>query len=258
MKELAPGELTFLRTRIDSALARGGFGVWEKRFLQDMRVKLGRPRPCLSEKQSRKLHSVLNNSVAPQRGGLRHHPARSRRKSPSAGHRVLRGMIFLAVIVLFFGLHQLFLALYPPASSSPPASAPIAVHAPSDWNSEITSSIRVIDGDTVDVEGERFRLVGLNTPETVEPRCAAERTLGMQAKERLQQLLAGGTARLTRVACACPPGTAGTKQCNYGRSCGVLSVNGQDVADTLVREGLAAAFHCGATSCPPLPRPWCE
>jgi micrococcal nuclease len=38
----------------------------------------------------------------------------------------------------------------------------------------------------------------------------------------------------------------------------VLSVNGRDVAETLVGEGLAVAFHCGATRCPPMPRPWCS
>jgi len=33
--------------------------------------------------------------------------------------------------------------------------------------------------------------------------------------------------------------------------------NGVDVGTTLVSEGLAVRFVCGATSCPRLPRPWC-
>ena len=79
-----------------------------------------------------------------------------------------------------------------------------------------------------------------------------------EAKERLRQLLASGTPRLAKVPCACPPGTEGTSACNHGRSCGVLSVDGTDVAQTLIGEGLAVAFHCGSTGCPPLPRPWCD
>ena len=60
-----------------------------------------------------------------------------------------------------------------------------------------------------------------------------------------------------QVACSCPPGTEGTNACNFGRRCGTLRVNGVDVGATLIGEGLAVRFACGATSCPTLPRPWC-
>lgn len=39
--------------------------------------------------------------------------------------------------------------------------------------------------------------------------------------------------------------------------CGDLRINGVDVGSTLIDEGLAVRFVCGATSCPALPRPWC-
>ena len=35
------------------------------------------------------------------------------------------------------------------------------------------------------------------------------------------------------VPCACPPRTEGTRQCNYGRSCGHLLTYGRDVGQTM-------------------------
>lgn len=61
-----------------------------------------------------------------------------------------------------------------------------------------------------------------------------------------------------QVQCACRPGTEGTKKCNYGRSCGVLQIDGRDVGQILIGEGLAVPFECGETTCPKTPRPWCD
>jgi endonuclease YncB( thermonuclease family) len=116
--------------------------------------------------------------------------------------------------------------------------------------------IEVLDGDTVRVAGETFRLVGFDAPETYRARCASERELGNRATFRLRQLVAGGGLDLERVACACRTGTEGTPRCNYGRSCGVLRVRGQDVAAMLIEEGLAHTFVCGRTSCPAR-EAWC-
>ncbi len=69
---------------------------------------------------------------------------------------------------------------------------------------------------------------------------------------------AHGTARLTKVACACAPETEGTKKCNHGRYCGTLLVDGKDVGSILISKNLAVPFVCGKTSCPPTPRPWCK
>jgi len=60
------------------------------------------------------------------------------------------------------------------------------------------------------------------------------------------------------IACACSSGTEGTPSCNYGRRCGTLKANGQDVGIILIRENLAVPFVCGQTSCPPTPKPWCK
>ena len=88
--------------------------------------------------------------------------------------------------------------------------------------------------------------------------CPWEAELSARATARLRQLVASGQTGITTVACACPPGTEGTPECNHGRSCGTLTVNGRDVGDTLVAEGLAVQFVCSGWGCPPTPRPWCD
>lgn len=124
-----------------------------------------------------------------------------------------------------------------------------------------SSEVRVIDGDTVSISGQRanVRLVGFNTPEISSPSCNAEHELGRRATARLGTLLREASSiQFRRVACACRPGTEGTRQCNYGRQCGFLLVDGTDVAKTLIREGLAVPYRCGAASCPPRPGNWCR
>jgi endonuclease YncB( thermonuclease family) len=122
------------------------------------------------------------------------------------------------------------------------------------------ADIWIIDGDTVTVHGKppNVRLVGFNAPETRHAACTAEQQLGDKAARRLRELVHGGELDLEYVACSCPPGTAGTPACNYGRACGVLKAAGRDVGAILIAEGLAVTFKCGATHCPPTPRPWCS
>lgn len=122
------------------------------------------------------------------------------------------------------------------------------------------ADVRVLDGDTIRVHQKKpdVRLVGFNAPETRRARCEAERKLGAAATRRLRELVRAGKLDLELVRCSCPPGTEGTGTCNFGRSCGVLKSNGRDVGATLIAEGLAVPFRCGATSCPPTPRPWCN
>lgn len=115
----------------------------------------------------------------------------------------------------------------------------------------------VIDGDTVRGRGRTVRLVGFDTPETGDrARCQSERAKADSATARLRELIASGTVTLELVRCACPPGTEGTKACNFGRSCGILTVNGRDAGQILISEGLARRYRCGQLSCPPRGS-WC-
>jgi endonuclease YncB( thermonuclease family) len=118
-------------------------------------------------------------------------------------------------------------------------------------------SLRVIDGDTVTVAGVTYRLVGFDAPEEgSRARCVAEAALAERATSRLRAIVAAGGLDLARVACACRPATEGTPFCNFGRLCAVLRSDGQDVADIMIREGLAHRLACGPTRCPRR-EPWC-
>jgi micrococcal nuclease len=101
---------------------------------------------------------------------------------------------------------------------------------------EAASSIRVIDGDTVESPyGVKYRLLGFDTPEIFSAKTPQEYALGMQAKRRLEQLIARGTVRIIESG----------KLDRHGRSLATLTVNGRDVGETLIREGLARAYSGG-------------
>ena len=118
-------------------------------------------------------------------------------------------------------------------------------------------AVQVVDGDTIRLRRQTVRLVGFDTPETgIDARCEGERNLAARATARLRALVAGGRLDLQIVSCSCRPGTEDTQRCNYGRACGVLKARGRDVGATLISEGLARSYVCGASSCPPRSS-WC-
>lgn len=99
-----------------------------------------------------------------------------------------------------------------------------------------TVSVRVIDGDTVDAGLDtNVRLTlddgsGFDTPETFRSGCSSETALGQAASNRLREII--GNARDVDLA-------LGSRSCGYGRYCGALRVDGVNVGDTLIQEGLA-------------------
>lgn len=117
-------------------------------------------------------------------------------------------------------------------------------------------AITVVDGDTIDVGGHRYRMVGYDTPEIKTRRrkvTADERALAVLASERFSELLRSGPLDLTEVACSCPASAIGTKKCNGGRKCAILLLNGKNIGETLIAEELAVPFVCGETRCPRMP-----
>jgi endonuclease YncB( thermonuclease family) len=122
----------------------------------------------------------------------------------------------------------------------------------------VPGDIEVTDGDTIDARGHTYRLVGFDTPEFWSRNRKVplkEKRLALVAAERLQKLVDGGGLTLTEVPCSCPERTIGTKKCNWGRKCGILAVNGKNVGDVLISEGLARQYLCTKTKCPKT-QPW--
>lgn len=102
----------------------------------------------------------------------------------------------------------------------------------------------VVDGDTVWAGGleKSVRLESIDAPEMSNNLCGgrAEAELGRKAADRLVQLLNENDATLQ---------LNGTDR--YGRNLGTLRINGIDVGDILVAEGLARHWPNG-------PEFWCK
>jgi endonuclease YncB( thermonuclease family) len=116
----------------------------------------------------------------------------------------------------------------------------------------------VVDGDTIEVQGKRIRLIDFDAPELGgHAHCAIERMLAARATSRLRQMIQiSEDIDLQIVQCSCRSGTEGTRACNWGRACGYLTVDGRDVGDVLIAGRLAHPYVCGHYSCPKR-APWC-
>src|SRR5262245_16136566 len=96
----------------------------------------------------------------------------------------------------------------------------------------------------------------LPRPHRYEPSVRRNTKRENRASARLIELLDSGAIDLTEVRCSCTQRAIDKGTCNRGRRCGRLTVNGKDVGDTLIAEGLAVPYHCRATKCPPQ-QTWC-
>jgi len=116
----------------------------------------------------------------------------------------------------------------PAASQSPTAIATPVM-------GEQAQVTRVVDGDTIEVEMAgatyKVRYIGIDTPETVDPRRPVE-CYGHEASERNRQLVEGKTVELEKDV---------SETDKYGRLLRYVWVDGEMVNATLVREGYAVA-----------------
>ncbi|NKJ07901.1 endonuclease YncB(thermonuclease family) [Rhizobium sp. SG741] len=255
-------EITHFRNRIDDILRNGRPTRWQRQFLYDVQQKLVRYGAWtrLTEKQLSILRLLTQPSgasvvqLADRRSAS---PVSTPRNLPrrTYGNRRLQVKIAVFLVALMAVLASRFLHGDPSSLWTSSTSETVATPTASGFT---TQNFSIIDGDTIRMgDGTPVRLVGLNAPEVFHPRCASEAALGNKATERVRQLVASGSPKVTKIACSCKPGTEGTDKCNYRRSCGILKVDGKDVGQTLMAEGLAVSFVCGRNGCPPTPSPWC-
>ena len=111
-----------------------------------------------------------------------------------------------------------------------PASAPDS--PATDIGPAVPGDIRVIDADTVDIDGTRYRLFGIDAPESRQTCRAWGRTwdCGHAATEALMSRAAGMTC-------------SGTDTDRYGRVIGVCSSGSEDLNAWLVASGWALAYR---------------
>ena len=117
--------------------------------------------------------------------------------------------------------------------------------------------VRVIDGDTVDVDidlgfgmwihKERVRVMGIDTPES-RTRDLVENAFGLAAKERLKELLPEGSPRVLKTEVDKKGGDAKGK---FGRILGDFFVEMNNsgpkrVTDILIKEGHAVPYFGGS------------
>lgn len=89
---------------------------------------------------------------------------------------------------------------------------------------------RVIDGDTLDLDGERIRLFGIDAPERGQS--CGPLDCGKAATDALAAILAAGPVRCTRV-----------NTDRYGRTVARCRAGGLDVNREMVRRGMAWAYR---------------
>jgi len=96
------------------------------------------------------------------------------------------------------------------------------------------AEIRVWDGDSIRLgttrQSDAVRIFNIDAPE-IEGQCAYESDLALQSKNRLAELLNGQQIEILR---------QGTDR--YGRTLAAIRVEGRDVGDILVDEGLARTW----------------
>jgi len=128
------------------------------------------------------------------------------------------------------------------SKSSVPTStiAPITTSLPSLTETPISSSVsgtfkvtRAVDGDTIEIEGgEKVRYIGIDTPETVDPRKPVQ-CFGIEASKKNKELVEGKTVRLEKDI---------TDRDKYSRLLRYVWVDDLFVNLELVKQGFATSY----------------
>lgn len=138
---------------------------------------------------------------------------RMRSLNPSSGH--LKRSSYVAVALIFFGL------------TTPLAALP-------DPGRPLEGSAVVVDGDTIEINGERVRLEGIDAPEVAQT-CSKGTgepwDCGLEASEVLRALISNKSVSCDRAG-----------QDKYGRTLGICFADADELNAAMVRTGYAWAF----------------
>lgn len=148
-----------------------------------------------------------------------------------------RWVTFWLVVLAFFGSAAVASLLL---GAVPVAIPGLDMRAPAITTPAITAAFPVchggvrvtcvVDGDTFWLEGLKYRIADIDTPEVSEPACSGEKALGLRATDRLASLLNAGPFLLA---------PADRDEDRYGRKLRIVTRDGASLGQTLVAEGLA-------------------
>ena len=105
----------------------------------------------------------------------------------------------------------------------------------------------LIDGDTFVLDGERIRIIEIDTPETFRPRCENELILGLKAKERLRALLDSGPLTVVREG-----------HDYWRRTLAHVYAGETDIGQTMLTEGYALPYVKGPKAKASRLAQWCK
>lgn len=148
-------------------------------------------------------------------------------------------IIALLLAIIFVGLSSFWKGskVISPGGERIPVAVPSAIspavsQSPSVFSSEREKAqvTRVVDGDTVELtDGRRVRYIGIDTPETVDPRKAVQ-CFGREAANKNKELVEGKTVELEKDV---------SETDKYGRLLRYIYIDELFINDYLVRQGFA-------------------
>ena len=160
---------------------------------------------------------------------------------------ILRGSIVLLVFVITFAVHFYSKSPALPLAGFEGATSRVVPNCASDPNfnpddkgieSATATVMRVIDGDTVDVnlncKIETIRFIGMDTPETVDPRKPVQ-CFGKEASDNTKAILTGKTVVLQF-------DPTQDRRDKYGRLLAYIILDGVNIDKELVQQGFAREY----------------
>jgi len=144
----------------------------------------------------------------------------------------------IGIFLLVLGSFMLGRTSKPPAPTPIPTISPTSLASPTETPtsssvSETFKVTRVVDGDTIEIEGgEKVRYIGIDTPETVDPRKPIQ-CFGIEASKKNKELVEGKTVRLEKDI---------TDRDKYSRLLRYVWIDNLFVNLELVKQGFASSY----------------